>query len=288
MPEETTTQETTTEQTETTETTPELIAGKFKDTDAFDTGFDSLVKHERIGLPQLAGMEFESQEQKVDVYKRLSSMMRSPVPKADSLDLTGDQQETAPPQPMSMQDLVAGVGANQEAINQAVMGGSALSDETYEQFGKAVITMPNGTKGTLSRELLDQVIGAQSQASKVKEFSMQVATQHVGSREQVDALIAFGKTLDPVTKQAISLELGNLTTMKGALDRLNHLYNKQIGADGSNGIFSDSQGAGVNLANKPFKNSEEAKAFRKEHGQDDKTYKSRLMATPNDVLNRVG
>lgn len=279
----------------------ELIAGKYKGQDAFDSAFQQLAKHEKVNLPGLASAKFDDIKQKVEVYKSLESMLHRGAPKADALNLNGDNQQgqqgqqqanAAPPKPMSMQDLVAGVGIEQEKINQAVMQGQQLPADMLSKFAQAKITLPDGTTGTLSPELVQQVLGAQAMAAQSQQHAqqqiMQQAAQHVGGEDKLNALLHFGRTnLPDSTKQSIDIELGNPATRTAALDRLNSLYAQHVGAGGSNGIVSNTSGSGDSLANKPFKNGAERKAFAKEHGTDSPVYKSRLAATPETNLNRI-
>lgn len=285
MPEETTqtTQTDTTQQTE-----PTLIAGKFKDEAAFHEGFQQLAQHEKVGMAALANAQFESVEQKVEAYKQMESALgRStpPAPAPDKLEVGGDRP--APPQPMTMNELVAGLGIEQEKLNSAVMGGGGIPDEVYQQFGKAVIKMPDGTERPLGKELVDQVLGAQAQGAQYQQMLAQQAANHVGGTDKLNALLQFGGTLDPVTQKSINMELNNPATMQAALDRLDGLYAKSVGAGNSNGIVSNTQGTTTPLANTPFKTVQEEREFKKQHGADSEVYKSRLLKTPDDVFNRI-
>lgn len=280
--------------TPTTPTTPspeqpaQLIAGKFKDEAALKEAITSLAKHEKIGMPELASVAFENTDRAVAVYKRLESMLgrpATPAPDATSLEL--GRTQAAPTTPMSMQELIAGLGVQQEKLNEAVLKGGKPSEDVYAQFGKAVITLPDGTQRTLGPDIVDQFLGAQAKGAQYQQVIMDQAAQHVGGKDKLNALIAFGDTLPPTMQQSINIELGDASTMKSGLDRLNQLYLQSVGAAGSNGIVSDTSGAVTNLANQPFKTHAEMKQFRKEKGENDPVYKSRLAATPVDVLNRV-
>lgn len=279
----------------------QLIANKYKDVDAFDSAFSQLAKHEKVNLPGLAAAKFDDLDQKIELYKGLESLLHRGAPKADGLNLNPgeqqaqqdqQQQDAQPPKPMSMQDLVAGVGLEQEKINQAVMQGQDLSDDMLGKFAQAKITLPDGTTGTLSPELVKQVLGAQSMAAQSQQQAqqqvMQAAAQHVGGEDKLNALLDFGRnTLADATKKAIDTELADPSTRNAALDRLNQLYAQHVGAGRSNGIVSDTSGTGGTLANKPFRNGAERRAFAKEHGLDSPVYQSRLEATPEDNLNKL-
>lgn len=286
MPEETTTTTTTTTPAE-----PELIAGKFKDTAAFQQAFTELAKHEKVNMPWLQAAKFDDVQQQVEAYKGMESRLKqpnTPAPDASKLELGGQQQQQAePPKPMTMQDLIGGLGIEQDKLNQAVQTGGKVPDDIYSKFGQAKIVMPDGTTRPLGKELVDQVLGSQAQGARYQQVLMDQAAAHVGGKEQLNNLIAFGGTLPASTQQSINIELADPTTMKSGLSRLDALYKQSIGAGGSNGIVSQTQGSAGDVSKQPFKTHAEIIAFRKEHGQDSDIYKSRLIATPNEVLNRI-
>lgn len=274
-----------------------LIAGKFKDEDSFRQAFTSLATHEKVNMPELAEAKFENTDRQVAVYKQLESMLgRAGQPPAHTkpdeggkLEL-GQQQQAAqqqPATPLSMQELVQGIGIEQDKLNQAVMGGQGLPQDIYEAFSKATVKLPDGTERPIGKEIVDQVIGSQAQAAQMQQVIKQQAAQHVGGQDKLAALMQFGATLDPTTQQSINLELANPSTVNNGLDRLNQLYAKHVGSDNSNGIVSDTQAGTPSLADQPFKTAAEEREFRKKHGGDSKVYQSRLLKTPNDVLNTV-
>lgn len=272
----------------------DLIAGKYKDEDAFHAAFESLAKHDKVNLPGLASAKFDDINQKVEAYKGLESLLHRGAPKADGLNLNGEgqpdgqQANAEPAKPMSMQDLVAGVGADQEKINQAVMQGQQVPDDMLSKFAQAKITLPDGTTGTLSPDLVKQVLGAQTQAAQSQQQAMQAAAQHVGGEDKLNALLHFGRTsLPDATKRSIDLELADPSTRTAALDRLNQLYAKSVGAENSNSIVSDTAGSSGSLANKPFQTRAEMKEFAKKHGKDSDVYKSRFMATPDKIISEI-
>jgi len=276
------------------ETQAEKILGKYNTPEDFDNAFGELVKHEKINMPELSGVEFADQDRKIAVYKQLSSLMGKPAPEATSLELGGGEQTQQQPQqqsqlgdPLTMQELVAGVGVKQDELNNLVMNGGALPQETAEKFKQAVIELPDGSRRPLDPSVVQQVLGSQAQGVQYQQVLLSQAADHVGGREQLNALMQFGGTLDPVTQQSINIELKNPGTMKSALDRLSAIYKSKIGAEGSSGIVSDTSGPGVNLSNKPFKNNAEKKAFANEHGEDSKIYQSRLLATPDSNLSNI-
>ena len=264
----------------------ELIAGKYKDQDAFDSAFDHLADHEKVNMPWIKSATFETNEQKVEAYKGMESRLHSAAPKAESLQL-GEDQPAAPSEPMSMEDLVAGVGVQQDAVDKIVMQGGQLPKEIVDKFSQAKITLPDGRTGTLSEDIVKQVFGAQAQAAASAQQSLAAAAQYVGGQDKLNALMQFGGTLDPTTMQSINVELGNTSTMKQGLDRLDAMYQKSIGADQSNPVVSDTQGNVNSIANTPFKDINEKKEFGKKHGTDSEIYKSRLLATPDSAISHV-
>lgn len=271
---------------------PHLIAGKFKDAEAFDVGFAELAKHDKVGIPGLASVKFDSIEQKVEVYKSMESRLRqpnTPPPRATSLELGGQQQTQVPEpaKPITMAELVQGVGIKQDELNEAILGGSAIPEDVYDKFGQAKITMPDGTTRVMSKELVNHVFGSQRQSVQYQQLILQQAAAHVGGQDKLDALIHFKQSLPRGTRASIDAELGDVDSMASGLDRLGQLYAKAIGADGSVGIVSNTQGASASMANTPFKSRADMNAFAEKHGRDSEIYKSRLLATPIDAINRI-
>lgn len=232
-----------------------VIAGKFADQAAFESGFRELAAKTGSKMADNLigkGGQFETLDEGVAAYQAMERILSrkgtqivADTQEADQPDKPGDQDtpdsgpsdgmglEIPEPQPLAedanLDDFVRSAGLDPAEIGQHFQQHGDISDEQYDQLKKHYPGIP---KGVFKQTIAALQIAGQQQRAAIRTNAVAIA----GGEDQLEALLDFAGThYDQATRSALTKQLNDPQTYENALARIRLDRQVKVGSTNDTG-----------------------------------------------------
>lgn len=254
-----------------------LIAGKYKDQAAFETGIRELYKTR--GIPLAEGRELIGEK------GRWSSVDEA---ETEYKFLASHRLENGAENPLSDDDDLQGIlkkaGIKAEDFTAKWSEGKKISDDHFAAIKKVAPSMTR----KLAEETVASIYKAQQiEAEQLARIQMDVKNRAIsiaGGEEQLNTLLNhFAPTLPPAIIQDLQRRLDDPQLAEGAVQELATRYQNKHGTNAVPIVL----GSGIPSGPGPITNASELASVMEARRRGDKVAIARFNATPKSVLDTL-